>query len=64
MNFRKLLQKAKNGDKDAVEELIYMYQPLISKMSFIDCKNRRSAPACTVICSHRNGRVTHFIKSA
>lgn len=36
MNFRKLLQKAKNGDKDAVEELIYMYQPLISKMSFID----------------------------
>jgi len=36
MNFRKLLQKAKNGDKDAIEELIYMYQPLISKMSFID----------------------------
>ena len=36
MNFRKLLHKAKKGDKDAIEELICMYQPLISKMSFID----------------------------
>jgi len=36
MNFRKLLHKAKAGDRDAIEELICMYQPLISKMSFIN----------------------------
>ena len=36
MNFRKLLHKAKAGDRDAIEEMICMYQPLISKMSFIE----------------------------
>ena len=36
MSFRKLLHKAKAGDRDAIEELICMYQPLISKMSFIN----------------------------
>lgn len=36
MSFRKLLHKAKADDRDAIEELIYMYQPLISKMSFIN----------------------------
>lgn len=33
LNFIKLLQDAKNGDKKSIEKVIKMYEPLINKYS-------------------------------
>ena len=33
MKFEELLKKAKNGDKDAQEEILQMYRPLLIKNS-------------------------------
>ena len=36
MNFKDMLLKAKNGNADAMEQLIEMYKPLITRYSFFD----------------------------
>ncbi len=36
MSFTELITKVQNGDAAAIEKLLYMYQPLINKMSFND----------------------------
>lgn len=36
MNFDDLLCRAKNGDQDAMEQLLMMYQPLLMKESIVD----------------------------
>lgn len=36
MNFKELLEAAKNGDSYAMEKLIDMYKPLITRYSFFN----------------------------
>lgn len=36
MNFKELLLSAKNGDAEAMEKLIEMYKPLITRYSFFN----------------------------
>lgn len=36
MNFKELLNAAKNGDSNVMEQLIEMYKPLISRYSFFN----------------------------
>ena len=36
MNFKELLEAAKNGDSDAMEKLIDVYKPLITRYSFFN----------------------------
>ncbi len=35
MSFRDLLQRAQEGDEAAIERLIHMYRPLLSKLSCV-----------------------------
>lgn len=36
MNFKQLLEQAKNGNQQAVTELLMMYRPLLLKESILD----------------------------
>lgn len=36
MNFRQLMERAKDGDSTAVTELLQMYRPLLLKESILD----------------------------
>lgn len=36
MNFKELMERAKNGDQEAVTELLMMYRPMHLKMSILD----------------------------
>lgn len=36
MKFRELLVRAKNGERKAIEELLEMYKPLLSKESIVE----------------------------
>lgn len=36
MKFRELLVRAKNGEREAIEELLEMYKPLLSKESIVE----------------------------
>lgn len=36
MNFKELMEQAKNGNQEAVTELLLMYRPMLLKMSILD----------------------------
>lgn len=36
MNFKELMEQAKNGNREAVTELLMMYRPLLLKESILD----------------------------
>lgn len=36
MNFKELMEQAKNGNREAVTELFMMYRPLLLKESILD----------------------------
>ena len=36
MNFKELMEQAKNGNQEAVTELLMMYRPLLLKESILD----------------------------
>lgn len=38
MNFKELMERAKNGDQAAVTELLMMYRPMLLKMSIVNNK--------------------------
>ena len=38
MNFKELMERAKNGNQAAVTELLMMYRPMLLKMSIVNNK--------------------------
>ena len=36
MNFKELMEQAKNGNQEAVTKLLLMYRPMLLKMSILD----------------------------
>ena len=36
MNFKELMEQAKNGNQEAVTKLLLMYRPMLPKMSILD----------------------------